>query len=424
MLQEPRIWVDPLRRTTSGIFHVHVSGVAADSTLIAILESPGCEKLKLPIAVDSNGFGEASVFLHSNFGEYKASFESGYEADAARFWLGEIGTIGTPTSLSLIASKSRGQVGDIVQLWTEGDFISVITPSGVTNKLEVEFGTVFFTLAELGNYMMVAFSETGQIGSSGVVKLETVVSPPTGTEPQPPINCRGAVTVTPSFTDTSVASGQQTMLRLTVRNGTSSVQTVSLPALTLPAGMVAASPISLTNEVIAGNSARSFYFNVTVSGNETAEKQVLVPSNSGTYTCLGSQYYLLGGTASVRVEAPAAVCSLEAIFLTCTPTTIAPNGTTKLTYRVQNTGTERITNLRMMDTPTPPGCTPAVLSFAGVVLEPGMAFTYERDIVVANTSGIAKDVLFEIGANRVSGNCGSGTIYNPIAKSALVTATA
>jgi hypothetical protein len=247
--------------------------------------------------------------------------------------------------------------------------------------------------------------------------------------------CQGAVTVTPFFSNISVASGQPTTLMLVVKNTNSCpVTSFNLPALVLPANFTSLTPVSITNATILGKSSRTFEFALQVQNVSGAHEQasVVVPSSSATFTCSGNSYSAGGGSVTLTIApATGSYCGLSVTQFAFTIDPVPGGGTpvTTLTVSVRNLGSSPITGLTMPDLSIG-GANVLITSGSTTIgfpavptLAPGATHTVSVTVAYSPIPPPPITHTVTIPAGYVYGTCNGSIITNGTARSAVISLT-
>lgn len=419
----PKISLAKQQLVRCGILEISVSGVAADSLVDIAVVWNGKSNV-LSDTANASGIAEFRFFV-SGEGSGKVEFAgcSGYSAEPAQFWLVDAAFDASDVIHSLAVSKTRGYPGAEVFTWTDAAKLLLSRGDRSPVYLDVSVaGVAAFTLDAPGMFWISVLPD--KKAAPAPIRIECLAQQEVNSGVVPTAACSGEVIITPSFGKSSVTPGNSVTLKLAIANRTPHAQTVSMPALQLPAGITSPTPIELTNEVVQPFAIRSLFFQVTITGSESSQKSIVIPSDSATYICDGLQYYALGGAANIQLQAPDAVCGLVADYIMFTPSTVASGALTKLKLRLRNSGESAASAVNLIATPLPAAFSPSFISFDGISIPAGGTYTFEKDLLVTNTGAVAKDLEVSIGAFRISGECSGKTVYVSEGISGIVTVNA
>lgn len=164
-------------------------------------------------------------------------------------------------------------------------------------------------------------------------------------------SCRGAVTITPLLTASSVVSGQNVGLLLVIKNSnTCPITNLNLPALALPQQFTSAGPISLSNITVPGRGSQTVEFTLQAQNTTPVaiSQTITVPAASAQFVCDGGNYSAGGGSVSISVApATGSFCALAVESFGFTPGIVQSGVATTLTLTVKNTGSTPLLNVAM-----------------------------------------------------------------------------
>jgi hypothetical protein len=232
--------------------------------------------------------------------------------------------------------------------------------------------------------------------------------------------CKGFVSVTPVFSDSQVSNGSTVNFTLQVQNTNAGAVTVTLPPMTLPAGLqVQGSAPQINNLVVNGNTSESVSFilkGANVSVADLLESISILPGQA-SYVCGGSIRSAGGGQANITVKAPPApACGIAITSLVFNTAAVSSGGSATLTLKIKNIGTSAVTNFNGTSAVTGAGITftPSVMQLSAANLTIGAGqevtltasgnFTLEAPVTTLKTATAL------VQAGNFNGICGGTNI--------------
>lgn len=231
--------------------------------------------------------------------------------------------------------------------------------------------------------------------------------------------CQGYVTVTPQFSNSSFANGGTGSLLIALSNSNAGTVTVTLPQITLPAGLSSSLQIGGTQHVLNGGETKTLSYVVSAANTGTSDLTATlnIAAGAATYLCGGQVRSAGGGQASVAITPPPLpACQLQLISLVSDKSSASSGSPVTLTAILKNGGQNVITGINgsvnvggsgIATTPITPQ-----LVANGLTLQPGASIplTVTFTPVLTNPGAGAKNITVTLQAGVFVGSCNGSSV--------------